>query len=590
MHEKGTGYCACGAVRHYISTGLPESRDTSLYVEDVGLDHSRDRFGYRKEPQSYYSTGIGRPKARRTPGRRGIHFIRAGLPGEIVLKNSRNDQRDVAWKARLVSVPLDTRSPPAATPKKQEQSAGDRWWTPKPDWTRRRYEQAIRHAIAFECDDKCSAIDGAYLRTEHAAQGDNKQSWEAYCEYIRLLCNKGGSLANLKALAAEHPDSAGTLEQLAKGFAWYDDHYKAAHTFEAAAAKSSSDAQAICLMGRAAGQYAMAAAPTTVFEVVRRMKLRAGPAVDRELQVLRALCELADLANQQEATIALMERIVEIDPDDNGTRFNVAYKHSERGNNDLALFHYLKIPQLARDAAAWNNLGVSFQHIGLPASSVGAHRRAELLGNTLAMSNLAQKLMSAGFLSEARELCESALKIEDCHQNAASTLAEVKGIPDEENKKQAQALEKARPISEFYRECGRAMSQLEPSGIATDWQGPDCHLKATLDGGMFKAVGVYEQIGFAGLLSPFVPFSRPREPDRFHVEYTGTLRGRAIEGTVTRIQEESPTKVPSLLSTVDQEMRVLMVLTDDAAELRVIEMPEGRAPRLYVLKRKDGSS
>src|SRR5258708_20762601 len=430
-------------------------------------------------------------------------------------------------KPGVAAVPLDTRSPPGVTSKEPEPATGDDWWTPKPDWTRLRYEVAIRLAIDFEYDDKRSAIDRAYLSTEHAAQGDNKQSWEAFSEYIRLLCNKVGSLANLKALAAEHPDSPGTLEQLAKGFAWYDNHFEAARTFEAAAAKSSNDAQTICLMGRAAKQYARATAPTTVFEVVHRMKLRAGATVDRELQVLHALCELAEIANEQEATIALMERIVEIDPDDHGTRFNVAYKHSERGNNDLALFHYLKIPQPTRDGSAWNNLGVSFQHVGLPASAVGAYRRAELLGNTLAMSNLAQKLMSVGFLSEAQERCENALKIEDCHRNAASTLAQVKGIPDEEHKKQAQALEKARPISEFYRECGRAMSQLEPSEIATDWRGPDCDLRAALDGGMLKAVGSYERTGFAGLLSPFVPFSRPSEPDRFRVEYKGIFRGRA---------------------------------------------------------------
>src|SRR5262249_48681140 len=157
---------------------------------------------------------------------------------------------------------------------------------------------------------------------------------------------------------------------------------------------------------------------------------------------------------------------------------------------------------------------------------------------------------------------------------------EVKGVPDEEDKKQAQALEKARPISEFYSECGRAMSQLEPSEIAIHWQGPDCDLRGTLDGPIFRAGGSFERTGFAGLLSPFVPFSRPTEPDRFRVEYKGIFRGRAIEGTVTRIQDESPTKVRSVLSAIDEEMKVLMVLTDDGAELRAIETPEGRTPRL----------
>ena len=60
-------------------------------------------------------------------------------------------------------------------------------------------------------------------------------------------------------------------------------------------------------------------------------------------------------------SVAAMERILALKPDDIATRSNLALKQSERGNNDLALHHYLKIPFPDRSSAAWNNIGVTFE-------------------------------------------------------------------------------------------------------------------------------------------------------------------------------------------------------------------------------------
>lgn len=40
------------------------------------------------------------------------------------------------------------------------------------------------------------------------------------------------------------------------------------------------------------------------------------------------------------------------------------------------------------------------------------------MGETLAMSNLAEKLITAGFLPEAQKECDDALKIPSYHKNA----------------------------------------------------------------------------------------------------------------------------------------------------------------------------
>jgi hypothetical protein len=84
-----------------------------------------------------------------------------------------------------------------------------------------------------------------------------------------------------------------------------------------------------------------------------------------------------------------MERIIALDPSQVKTRFSLAFKHSEIGNDGLALFHYLKIPAAARDPIAWNNLGVALDKFELKCRSVDAYRKSEAAGETLAISNLA---------------------------------------------------------------------------------------------------------------------------------------------------------------------------------------------------------
>jgi hypothetical protein len=284
-----------------------------------------------------------------------------------------------------------------------------------------------------------------------------------------------------------------------------------------------------------------------------------------------------------------LERVVEIDPSEINTRFSLAYKHSEHENKDLALFHYLKIPTRERTSATWNNLGVELDHFSLPAKSVEAYRTAEGLGETLAMSNIANKFISEGFLPEAQKQCNNALEIEDYHKNIGHTLALLRGLPDEENDELKKISEKAKPKTDHYKEFGRAIARPQPSELAEHWQGPDCVLDVTFHDGTFVAVGSYEKtssdtfglsLGGAGSGT-----SSRIASVRYRVEYRGTLSGRAIEAHVTRTREHETPVVHTLLGSSTNETKVLMVLTDDDSELRVMESPREN-PRFYTLKRQ----
>jgi hypothetical protein len=218
------------------------------------------------------------------------------------------------------------------------------------------------------------------------------------------------------------------------------------------------------------------------------------------------------------------------------------------------------------------------------------------MGETLAMSNLAQRFMSGGFLSEAEKTCTDALKIENFHENVATTMGQVKTVQAAEDEKQAKLLEKAQIKSEFYRQFGRAVSQEEPTELANQWNGPDCDLTVKLSGMEVTAVGLYARLKPAnpfGVGLGMITASDGITPkvDRFGVEYKAVLRGRAMEGFVTRTKQGTTPQAPTLLfsmdySSTDDKKRVLLVLNDDGTEMKAMENPEVTAPLFYTLTRK----
>jgi tetratricopeptide (TPR) repeat protein len=306
-----------------------------------------------------------------------------------------------------------------------------------------------------------------------------------------------------------------------------------------------------------------------------------------ETQLLYALKEIAEISKDDDLALAAMERTVELEPSDTHTRFNLAYKHSEQGNNDLALLHYLRIPAQERGGATWNNLGVALNEFSLPAKSIEAYRQARDQGETLAMSNIARKFMFIGVLPEAKQLIDEAQKLGDYHQNVAQDVIKLRQIPEEEIKRQEEVITKAGPKGDFYKRFGRAASKPEPVSIAIDWIGPDGDLKISFDGKEFKAAGTYERPSPAYALGIFGDALQTSvKTERVRIEYSGRPRGRAIVGNVTR----EGSKPRSLLGDISNQTKFIMVLADGYSEIEVMEMPSGGDVKFYRLTAKATSS
>lgn len=492
-----------------------------------------------------------------------------------------------ASKATLAE-PESQSSPPEEKSATQASEDND-WATPKPDWKRGDYEFAFMHFIAIDDAAKAKSISDQYLATELGAQPQNSTTWDAFKVYMGLVFGKGGSLSRLTRFADENPSIWEISDYLARIYLQYEEYGKAALTFERAAGVASDIHKQIQLLGAAAVAHQKDKDAQASIAVLTQMRTKCANASQGEADVLQAMRSLAEITKDDEILIGTMERQLELDPADTDTRFALAYKYSSQGNDALAAMHYARISYSERSAVTWNNLGVAFDRMSLQSKSVTAYRKSEEMGETLAMSNLANKLIGSGFLPEAKKICDEAIKLKDVHKNVGSTLSRLKEVPEEEDKKETEAFEKVRPTSEFYKEFGRALAMPTPKTLTTHWQGPDCILDITLAGSEFTATGTFEKSSGGGLLSLTIfggvdSTSKPTTT-RYRIEYKGTARGQAIVANVVREKEGEQAKASTLLGLgVEERLTTLMLLSEDGGEIVVCEKQKAGSPRFYSLK------
>jgi tetratricopeptide (TPR) repeat protein len=484
--------------------------------------------------------------------------------------------------------PESQSSPPEEKNPIQAPEGAD-WRTPKPEWKRQNYEIALIHSVIIDDQANQQSISDNYLATELGSRNQNQKTWEAFKEYTNLNFGKGGSLSHLTKLADENPTMWEIVNYVARIYLKYEEYGKAAVLFERAAGEAGDIHEELKLLGEAALAYQKAKDANASFTVITQMRYKCADASHGEIDVLLAIRKLAEITEDDEISIGTMERQLELNPDDIDTRFAIAYKYSEQGNDALAAMHYARIAYAERTAVTWNNLGVAFARMGMQAKSVDAYRKSEEMGETLAMSNLANKLIENGFLSEAQKICEEALRLKDVNKNIGSTLGRIKEVPEEEEKKKSEELEKVRPISEFYKAFGRAVVMPMPKMLAARWQGPDCILDLTLSGAVFYATGTFERSSGGGLLAAGIfgggGVSGKPSLARYRVEYKGIARGQAIVASVVREKEDEQAKANTLLGIVGEDrLTVLMLLSVDGSEIVVYEKEKTGGPRFYCLQ------
>lgn len=463
----------------------------------------------------------------------------------------------------------------------------DEMLQPAADWDRKKYQIALMRMIRSDNENGAQQITNAYFSSEEGQKPENKVSWEAGQEYIRIVFAKGGQLTKLVELARSHSQNSEVLKYLAMGYRQYDDHEKAAQQFEVAAEMARDANNKFEMYSDAVHSFSRAGRKEKAISITSKMKGIKPLVEDGEARLIKTLRELAEMENDKDLLFGLTERLLHLRPDDSESRFALAYNYSQAGQDDISLFHYLKIPYQERGAGTWNNLGVEFDRFDLVNNSVKAYRKSEELGETLAMSNLSQKLIKAGFLEEAEEICNRALKIANYHKNVSHAISSIKDLPEEEGKKEKEIVDKAKPLSEFYRDFGDAALKEDAPTHNGSWQGPDCKLRITIEGNQFKAEGSYEQpnfgLGLRAYALGLTTSSVLPKKTQYSIRYDGHVAGRTVKCTMQREKVGEPSTMSSLLGGANKGIDVLMILSESLKEIKVYEKGEGKEHRFYVI-------
>jgi len=474
----------------------------------------------------------------------------------------------------------------------QGQNEDEDWFLhPKPTWSAFMYRIALNKAIAADNAEGQEVITSAYLESPEGREAHNREAWESFEEYLRLLLGKGGTLDRMLELAVSHPHNAEVQAYLGGAYEAYKEYEKAAASYRLASENATNTDNAVANLGEAALSLLRAGNNTESEVVVNEMRQRLGRDGQGEVTMIERLREIADLKADNDMYFGLTEYMLALKPDDVDTRFNLAYKYSQENEDNLSFFHYLRIPKNRRHLNAWNNLGVEYEHFNLDASSVDAYREAEKLGSTLAMCNLALRLIGAGFLPEAQEICNRILKMDDYDKGVHRHILSIKERPAEEEKKQDELVKKTQAYSEFYKGYGKALTLAEPADYVGLWQGPQCPLRIEIKDGNFVAVGRYKlraalttaglaQI-YAGLVS-----QTPEEPRIYLVRYVGKITGYSVKASVGVEEEgsQSGRRLGGSFLTEPTRKDALLVIADSFAEIHVYEKDAPEDHRFYTLR------
>lgn len=452
---------------------------------------------------------------------------------------------------------------------------------PDASWDRQKYEDTYFWKT-FRDDVKGAAeIEESYLKTPSAKDNNNIVEWKSFSESWKIVLGKGGSFDLLRKIGEDNPTNAIVAKNIAYVLSYLGRYAESAKKYIEASSLADDEKDKRKYLRLAANKMAHNGNLKESVEIMED-QFSSLEDIDEEFLVLSGLKDISEISKDDDLYIDTLERIVQIRPGDFQSRFSLAYKHSEKGNNDLALFHYDKIPVSERSGVTWNNLGVSFQAFSMPANAVRAYQASGEKGETLAMSNLGYKFMQAGFVDEAEAQFGKALAIEGFHKNVGEGIAALRDVFENESKIKEEAFDKAKAKLRFFERLGQAIVKPRATDFEGTWLGPDCALAISLANGLFKAAGSYERepnalgSGILGLT---------KKAQKYIIEYEGKVIGHRVRGTVKRLavnDEGTPTALNSLLLS-DNNNEFAMIFDTGSANISVIENMNSTSLRIYEL-------
>ena len=474
--------------------------------------------------------------------------------------------------------------------KKEEEKDEEIKMEPDENWKRSDYFKALYQAIINNDEKKEEEISESYLSTDYGKQAEAKIDLKLDRLFIRLFHQKEINLQEVQKLLKEHPSNVGIHSLLGNIYNKYEQYEKSAEYYLKAARLSSDNLQKLQKLSSAAVAFSKIGNESKKESALDQAKDILYNMEDGETELLKALIEISKIENDNVHYLAFYEGLLDCNPDDHSHRFDLAFKYSEVDEYDLSLYHYKMLIKNKPDDLEyiWNNTGWALQQLNLPGKAVEAYQESKKSNNTLAMSNLADMALKAGFVDLAEEICNKAIEFKDCNPRIPKILSQLKSLREDESIKEQKLLEKTQRLRLFYIDYAHACTKKLTSDIQGIWKGLKFDLTIEIKDGYFQAKGSYEKNLLAGLLREASGGHTSRDTtSKMSVLYQGSIFGLGIKFKQT-IKEENHTTLPFPKSDVTNEG--LMIISEDLTKIKVYQKGDRDNEKFYVLRRKKNKS
>lgn len=288
--------------------------------------------------------------------------------------------------------------------------------------------------------------------------GDIRQSVSRRSFELRMLAVAGQSsaLSELQTLADEHPREPMPVLNLAHLFEELGEPRSGASAIRSRLDGISSEDKPDLLI-KEAELWRSSGEPHMAIEVVTQALGSLQP-TDRDRAKLLAQRGLAMYeTNRHHLAFVDLEQSLELNPGDSDLRFKLAWRYSEQGWEAVAATHYRVLGEGSKpNATALNNLGWSYERLGLSGMAAKTYANAMDTGSARAAGNYALLALDAGLLDQVMGYIDRGLELDKSDDQVARAVARLA----EQEVREEKALQ---DLVEVGRDSRRIIAALDDS-------------------------------------------------------------------------------------------------------------------------------
>lgn len=442
------------------------------------------------------------------------------------------------------------------------------------EWELEDFENAIINAMVNKNNENEEKIKGSFSKSRYSKDPKTKIEWEAKLLFYKYLIDGINTIDDLIRLNRENPGVDLVSYHIGLLYSDFSQNEKAAEYFSNCSEITDDARTKVISTLHASTEYYKCGNTDKSLEFFSSLK-----EFDKFKDVIQNLSYefFANIFKDNEFYdfyFALVESLLENTPTDYDSRFNLAYQYSELDEYDLALYHYDILKKMKPTAIIFNNLGVAYEALGLDSKSIDAYMKSAELGESLAYSNLAKRKISAGFLSEADELCKKGISIENFDKRLGYDIKRIEEIKDSEEKKKSQIFKNTQRRRNFYSEFGRNCFAIKIPDFNKKYIGPDFSIDVNVHNYHFEGNGQFSKDESKKLIQ----YLSSENEDKF-VNYLVFYEGLIIGNSV--VFNQWITKEKTLDKTRKPDKSGLMMILSNLEHIEVYEKGNRENEKFY---------